>query len=218
MLIVAFMGYACFLGSCEEEGGSAAWVPPSSLRVCMDFLFLWGGERERAIFEKRLPEKRHKTSSENMALMLTSHGHKSQIYRWHSKHGFSFHFEEKWHHNASFIFSLFLSLSVSIIVSLTFSQKKNRLFLSLSISLSLSLSGRTTCLLMSEKKTCNTRALSFFSPFLLLISNVTSSLWSAVTVDAGKQTDWRARHSWEKLRQQTNRWMWREEKRSKTLQ
>lgn len=162
MLIVAFMGYACFLGSCEE-GGSAAWVPPSSLGVCMDFLFSRGG-REKAIFEKRLTEKRHKTSSENMALMLTSHGHKSQIYRWHSKYGFSFHFEEKWHHNASFIFSLFLSLSVSIIVSLTFSQEKKRLFLSLSISLSLSL-WKNDVLTDVREKTCNTRALSFFPPF-----------------------------------------------------
>lgn len=162
MLIVAFMGYACFLGSCEE-GGSAAWVPPSSLRVCMDFLFS-RGEREKAIFEKRLTEKRLKTSSENMALMLTSHGHKSQIYRWHSKYGFSFHFEEKWHHNASFIFSLFLSLSVSIIVSLTFSQEKNDSF-SLYPSLCLSLSGRTTCLLMSEKKRATQGLCLFFPPF-----------------------------------------------------
>lgn len=84
-------------------------------------------------------------------------------------------------------FSFSLSLPVSIIVSLTFSQKKTDSF-SLYPSLCLSLCKNDVLSDVREKRA--TQGLSLFFPSLLLISNVTTSLWSVVTIDAGNsQTD-----------------------------
>lgn len=187
MLIVAFMGYACFLGSCEE-GGSAAWVPPSSLRVCMDFLFS-RGERERKLFLKNDWQRRDIKHPVKIWLSCWLHMD-TKVKSTDDIQNTAFHFILKKNDitmHLSFSLSFSLSLCFDNCLSHFLSGKKTTL--SLSIHLSVSLSGRTTCLLMSEKKRA-TQGLCLFFPFLLLISNVTSSLWSVVTVDPGnRQTD-----------------------------